>query len=117
MLVPAAGVEPATFRSGGERSNPLSYAGNLGLPEKITQPRKPCHASQDPILGQFGTGRVLLLILRSTNREPRRVGVATGQTLAFRLMLAVGTYKPNCLPIRLSVRPVATQTRRGSVVG
>jgi hypothetical protein len=26
-LVPAAGVEPATFRSGGERSNPLSYAG------------------------------------------------------------------------------------------
>ena len=27
MLVPAAGVEPATFRSGGERSNPLSYAG------------------------------------------------------------------------------------------
>src|SRR5882724_4405875 len=29
-LVPAAGVEPATFRSGGERSNPLSYAG-MGL--------------------------------------------------------------------------------------
>jgi hypothetical protein len=28
FLVPAAGVEPATFRSGGERSNPLSYAGN-----------------------------------------------------------------------------------------
>ena len=27
LLVPAAGVEPATFRSGGERSNPLSYAG------------------------------------------------------------------------------------------
>ena len=27
MVVPAAGVEPATFRSGGERSNPLSYAG------------------------------------------------------------------------------------------
>ena len=27
FLVPAAGVEPATFRSGGERSNPLSYAG------------------------------------------------------------------------------------------
>ncbi len=27
VLVPAAGVEPATFRSGGERSNPLSYAG------------------------------------------------------------------------------------------
>jgi hypothetical protein len=26
-LVPAAGIEPATFRSGGERSNPLSYAG------------------------------------------------------------------------------------------
>lgn len=26
-MVPAAGVEPATFRSGGERSNPLSYAG------------------------------------------------------------------------------------------
>ena len=25
--LPAAGVEPATFRSGGERSNPLSYAG------------------------------------------------------------------------------------------
>ena len=28
-LVPAAGVEPATFRSGGERSNPLSYAGKI----------------------------------------------------------------------------------------
>ena len=27
LVVPAAGVEPATFRSGGERSNPLSYAG------------------------------------------------------------------------------------------
>ncbi len=27
FVVPAAGVEPATFRSGGERSNPLSYAG------------------------------------------------------------------------------------------
>ena len=27
LMVPAAGVEPATFRSGGERSNPLSYAG------------------------------------------------------------------------------------------
>ncbi len=27
ILVPAAGVEPAAFRSGGERSNPLSYAG------------------------------------------------------------------------------------------
>ena len=38
-LVPAAGVEPATFRSGGERSNPLSYAGNTGLREKITQQR------------------------------------------------------------------------------
>ena len=27
LVVPAAGVEPATSRSGGERSNPLSYAG------------------------------------------------------------------------------------------
>ena len=41
-LVPAAGVEPATFRSGGERSNPLSYAGssnNAGfkeVPKKCT---------------------------------------------------------------------------------
>ena len=34
-LVPAAGVEPATFRSGGERSNPLSYAG-LDEGEKIS---------------------------------------------------------------------------------
>lgn len=33
-VVPAAGVEPATFRSGGERSNPLSYAGvNTGFKE------------------------------------------------------------------------------------
>jgi hypothetical protein len=35
-MVPAAGVEPATFRSGGERSNPLSYAGvnkNAGFKE------------------------------------------------------------------------------------
>ena len=30
-LVPAAGVEPATFRSGGERSNPLSYAGTRDI--------------------------------------------------------------------------------------
>src|SRR6266545_3394117 len=29
FVVPAAGIEPATFRSGGERSNPLSYAGLL----------------------------------------------------------------------------------------
>ena len=35
-MVPAAGVEPATFRSGGERSNPLSYAGMSGQ-QKITQ--------------------------------------------------------------------------------
>ena len=34
-VVPAAGVEPATFRSGGERSNPLSYAGILIWAEKI----------------------------------------------------------------------------------
>jgi hypothetical protein len=33
-LVPAAGVEPATFRSGGERSNPLSYAGTLDGKER-----------------------------------------------------------------------------------
>ena len=32
-VVPAAGVEPATFRSGGERSNPLSYAGVNGEPK------------------------------------------------------------------------------------
>ena len=35
-VVPAAGVEPATFRSGGERSNPLSYAG-VGWEEKIAR--------------------------------------------------------------------------------
>ena len=35
-LVPAAGVEPATFRSGGERSNPLSYAGTGDI-ENIAQ--------------------------------------------------------------------------------
>lgn len=35
-MVPAAGVEPATFRSGGGRSNPLSYAGNV-FEEKIAQ--------------------------------------------------------------------------------
>ncbi len=34
IMVPAAGVEPATFRSGGERSNPLSYAGNACLQER-----------------------------------------------------------------------------------
>ena len=37
FLVPAAGVEPATFRSGGERSNPLSYAGRRLEAEKIAQ--------------------------------------------------------------------------------
>ena len=37
VLVPAAGVEPATFRSGGERSNPLSYAGLWLVAEKIAQ--------------------------------------------------------------------------------
>ena len=36
-MVPAAGVEPATFRSGGERSNPLSYAGRRLEAEKIAQ--------------------------------------------------------------------------------
>ena len=36
-VVPAAGVEPATFRSGGERSNPLSYAGRRFEAEKIAQ--------------------------------------------------------------------------------
>ena len=36
LLVPAAGVEPATFRSGGERSNPLSYAGTFGATEDNT---------------------------------------------------------------------------------
>jgi hypothetical protein len=41
-MVPAAGVEPATFRSGGERSNPLSYAG------------------MSPLRG--GTDRVLLVV-------------------------------------------------------
>jgi hypothetical protein len=44
-LVPAAGIEPATSRSGGERSNPLSYAGNSCLQEKIAQHRSACHAS------------------------------------------------------------------------
>jgi hypothetical protein len=39
-VVPAAGVEPATFRSGGERSNPLSYAGTLNGDEKITHQRR-----------------------------------------------------------------------------
>jgi hypothetical protein len=42
VLVPAAGVEPATFRSGGERSNPLSYAGMLdcqeGFAQKVASP-------------------------------------------------------------------------------
>jgi hypothetical protein len=33
------GLNMSTFRSGGERSNPLSYAGNAGLREKITQHR------------------------------------------------------------------------------
>ena len=38
-VVPAAGVEPATFRSGGERSNPLSYAGKCWATEDITPAR------------------------------------------------------------------------------
>src|SRR5438874_3007976 len=62
-----------------------------------------------PVLVQFGTGQVLLLILRSTNTEPR--AVATGQTLAFRLLLAIGYYKHNCLPIALSVRPGRYRSR------
>ena len=36
-MVPAAGVEPATFRSGGERSNPLSYAGAERNNDSIAQ--------------------------------------------------------------------------------
>ena len=39
-LVPAAGVEPATFRSGGERSNPLSYAGNVRAAKDNTASRR-----------------------------------------------------------------------------
>ena len=68
-----------------------------------------------PVLVQFGTGQVLLLILRSTNTEPR--ALATGQTLAFRLLLAIGNYKHNCLPIRLNVRPVATLYMKGRPSG
>jgi hypothetical protein len=36
-LIPAEGLEPSAFRSGGERSNPLSYAGTTTMPEKIAQ--------------------------------------------------------------------------------
>ena len=39
-LVPAAGVEPATFRSGGERSNPLSYAGKIRSRKDSTAARR-----------------------------------------------------------------------------
>ena len=39
IMVPAAGVEPATFRSGGERSNPLSYAGMVEENKDITRCR------------------------------------------------------------------------------
>ncbi len=37
--------------------------------------------------------------------------VATGQTLAFRLLIAIGYYKHNCLPITLSVRPGRYRSR------
>ena len=37
-MVPAAGVEPATSRSGGERSNPLSYAGMVSAAKDTTAP-------------------------------------------------------------------------------
>ena len=39
-MVPAAGVEPATFRSGGERSNPLSYAGVVEEEKIAYQPQR-----------------------------------------------------------------------------
>ena len=39
LMVPAAGVEPATSRSGGERSNPLSYAGKSGAGKDSTAAR------------------------------------------------------------------------------
>ena len=44
-LVPAAGVEPATFRSGGERSNPLSYAGIFEENKDII---RPCTLAKSP---------------------------------------------------------------------
>ena len=50
LLVPAAGVEPATFRSGGERSNPLSYAG-MGKEENLAQQRDSVPASVSEVCG------------------------------------------------------------------
>ena len=44
-MVPAAGVEPATFRSGGERSNPLSYAGT-GQTENDNIARRPSSSAR-----------------------------------------------------------------------
>ena len=67
-VVPAAGVEPATFRSGGERSNPLSYAGLnkiAGFKEELSN--EPlfctpfCTPRQYRLLG-FTSGRIAQII-------------------------------------------------------
>ena len=65
FLVPAAGVEPATFRSGGERSNPLSYAG-LNKIAGFKEVHKKCTPFLPlfvPLVnnGGFGIGRLLVM--------------------------------------------------------
>ena len=52
-VVPAAGVEPATFRSGGERSNPLSYAGLKCEKDSIVDEKR----RSDGAAGEEETGR------------------------------------------------------------
>ena len=71
-MVPAAGVEPATFRSGGERSNPLSYAGILVEDKKIAQ------AVEYSVSFAVADGQDSMLCMaraRVGHPLPRRVGV------------------------------------------
>ena len=50
-LGPAAGVEPATSRSGGERSNPLSYAGISGRQKDNTASHHLAKLTQTQVVG------------------------------------------------------------------
>lgn len=79
-MVPAAGVEPATFRSGGERSNPLSYAGVMVERKDITPLARVATACLSPLQGWWFLGErsraALRLPLATFSLRLRRNGGA-----------------------------------------
>ena len=77
-MVPAAGVEPATFRSGGERSNPLSYAGTFCREakdsiEKCEKRNAECAPGSADFELRNSSGRIWEL--QGQNDEPRELAL------------------------------------------